>query len=246
MLIYYKKNDDSIDIHNMTIKKDKVKLYRESELGNSKEVLYSLETSNGNLIPFFEKTHEIDIKQISFNYNSRQNKNVWSRLNRIVASSDCEEEYQNVILENYINGKYDQLVPTRVFEYDWDKEQQNDMYYFIKPEGHRVSSQDANIISSTKNGKSIPKEDVNIYEMKNIISLNKNLYILQLLEQGRFEEVVDEDIEKQLKLFDISFVENISLKDIERIINTGLVGGTLDDAINKALVGSKILKKVLK
>lgn len=82
------------------------------------------------------------------------------------------------------------------------------------------------------------------YELPYLMDLPDNLHLLHLLQQGRFEELTNEKISRQLELFDIQFLKNVKLKDIREMTATGLVKGTVGDAIQKAEIGSKILQKV--
>ena len=78
---------------------------------------------------------------------------------------------------------------------------------------------------------------------KNVINLPYTLYLLYLLKRGEFSNLADANISEQLSLFDIDYLRSIKLKDIQDILSTGLLSGTMEEVIKKAEIGSKILKK---
>ena len=88
----------------------------------------------------------------------------------------------------------------------------------------------------------------NEYVMDDIISIPKSLYLLQMLEQGKFYRVDEEDISKQLQTFNISTspVERISIAELKNMYNVGLLHGTFDCIMDKVETTQKILQKVKK
>lgn len=80
-------------------------------------------------------------------------------------------------------------------------------------------------------------------EINNLINLPKSLYLLQLLQHGQYGRLLFEDITRQLSLFDIEYLKKVKIMDIKNAIETGLVSGTLYDAVSRADVGSIILQK---
>lgn len=82
--------------------------------------------------------------------------------------------------------------------------------------------------------------------MKNIISIPKSLYLLLLLNQGKLNKIDDEDIDKQLSLFDFSIypVSIIPLEYLEKAFKYDLIDGNIDNINQKLEDSQKILKKL--
>lgn len=58
--------------------------------------------------------------------------------------------------------------------------------------------------------------------------------------------MVSKDIEKQLQLFDINYWKSVKIDDVSAMIETGLVSGTVQEAMKKVETSSKIFQKVKK
>lgn len=59
--------------------------------------------------------------------------------------------------------------------------------------------------------------------MSNILGLTKELYILQLLENGSFKYLKDKDIEEQLRLFDVTKIIGIDTSNFDDLIKYGII-----------------------
>lgn len=67
---------------------------------------------------------------------------------------------------------------------------------------------------------------------------------MYLLQHGEYEKLLSKNIDEQLSLFDIEYLKSVSIMDIKEMLETGLISGTLFDAVSKVNIGSKILRKV--
>lgn len=141
---------------------------------------------------------------------------------------------QKEIIEKYIEGEYDNLNIKSIIE----RISKGDFAY----KNHRLLLVEKFLgIRNTISG----FREV-VFENKNVIDLPNNLYLLYLLQHGEYEKLLSENITEQLSLFGIDYLKSVSIMDIKDLIETGLVSGTLFDAINKANIGSKILQKIKK
>lgn len=95
------------------------------------------------------------------------------------------------------------------------------------------------IISKKENGKLIMK-------VEDIINLPKSLYLLQLLEQEKFSLIAGEDLSEQLDLFDFCYVNNISLKELQKTDACGITKGAYLKTINKSNNDKYILQLLKK
>lgn len=82
--------------------------------------------------------------------------------------------------------------------------------------------------------------------MNDIIVLPKSLYLLQMLEQGKFDSIIEEDLTVQLGLFDISDkpIERLNIKQIKRMYDYDLIPGSLEGIMTDVEKTQKILQKV--
>ena len=232
-MLLYDKKEDSIDIYSIHGKKEELKKFRKSVLQRHKNdnLFYYLRTNNEKTIQKFESAKDIDYKFLDYENSTPLDVGTWSTIGQMKEISKYDLQTQQEVLEKYIEGDYDSLVPTRVFEFTWKDDLDCETHRLIKPE-------EAKVIFQNSHG--------NVWQISNMINLPRNLYLLQLLQQGRYDVLTSENISRQLQLFDIEYLKNIKLSDIQEMLSTGLVNETIESAIKKAETGSRILQKVKK
>lgn len=218
MFIYDKKND-KIEIYEMIGKSEEIKKYRKGVISRHKndDLFYSLKTNNPKTRKEFEKFNEIFLYSISFDNYDPLDVNSYSELKL--------SEYRSDILERYLTGLYDGLEPINVFKVN--KLQKEIVHKFLRTDG-------------------VEEKNINfhrIWEFKNLIDLPRELYLLQLLLLGKYKELQDENIRKQLSLFEVNYLKSVKLIDIKEMLETRLVSGSLEDIDNMASIGRKILSK---
>ena len=202
-------------------KKDQIKEYKINVLKkNNKEILfYDFNTNNIETKNDFENSKDLDIRD--FDYDISIGKNEKNDYCEIIPSENRKE--QEKYIEKYINGKYDKLSISNVYD-----EEGYILYNFLKPETSEIY---------------ITKNKINIYTIKNMINIPKSLYLLNLLQNEQYQSLIGENIDRQLQLFDLktnysslyiltdnSLTENVKRKDI----------------LKKAKTDEKILKKIRK
>lgn len=228
-MLIYNKLEDSIDIYNMEAKTEEIKKYRKRILNKCQKeeaLFYYLRTNCLDTMKSLKAVSNIDIRSLVYDNSTPLDYGTHSDLFE-VQNTNLDED-QEEILEAYVNGYYDQLPITKVFEFNWKTEEDEELFRFLKPNDYHVSS-------TNSHG--------NVYEMDDLLNLPRNLYLLQQLLQGRYSHVSDENITKLLKLFEFEFKKNIKLKEIEEILETGLISGTIDQVIKKAETSSKVYQK---
>lgn len=228
-MLIYNKLEDSIDIYNMEAKTEETKKYRKRTLHKSKKqepLFYYLRTNCLNTIKSLKYSSNIDIRTLVYDNSTPIDYGTYSDIYEI-KSTDLDEE-QEKILDTYIEGYYDKLQTTKIFQFNWKTDEDEELFRFLIPNDYHVSSVNSH---------------GNIYEMDDMLNLPRNLYLLHQLLQGRYSKVADENISKLLKLFDFEFKKNIKLKEIEEILETGLIAGTMDQVIEKAETSSKVYQK---
>lgn len=229
MLIYDQKGNN-IDVYTMNPKVEELKKYRRNVMRRQKieDMFYSLKTNCPNTINKFNTNEDIDIKFLDYDNDTVIETGYWSRLRPMKDVEPYEKEMQQEIIERYIEGVFDSIRPVKVFDYNWEDDITTELNRLLTTEHEKI----VNIHSRG-----------NTWEVKNIINLPKSLYLLHLLQHGQYGRLIFENITKQLSLFDIEYLKSISIMDIKNVIETGLVSGTLYDAVSRADVGSKILQK---
>ena len=227
MLIYDRK-DTEIDIYSIEANTEKIKDYKKriiDSLGED-ELFRKLTTNSSCIISQLRKNKNIYIPSFFSNGIVPGGKG-WFKL--VPMKDTCSYDYQNQkeLIEKYIEGEYDNLDIKSIIE--------------------RIPK----VGSVCKIHRLLLIEDILgiegviglFYESKNIIELPNNLYLLHLLQHGKYEKLVTEDLTEQLSLFDIDYLKSVSMIDIKEMIDTGLFSDTLLDIDKKANIGSKILQK---
>lgn len=82
--------------------------------------------------------------------------------------------------------------------------------------------------------------------LQDIIELPESLYLLQMLEQGKFALLGDKDISEQLNLFTISHIDEISLAELKKMDTCGITQNAYEQTLNKAENDAHILKLIRK
>jgi len=231
-MLIYNKLEDSIDIYNMEAKNEEIKKYRERVLHRCKKqepLFYYLKTNHQGTVASLKDASNIDIQLLNYDNSTPLDCGTWSNLYEI-QPKDLDVEQEDVI-EAYIEGYYDKLQVAKVFQYNWKSNSEEELLRLLKPKNYYISS-------TNSHG--------DVYEIDEMLSLPRNLYLLHLLKQGKYAKVADENITKLLKMFEVEYVKNIKLKEIEEMLETGLVDSTIEKAIKKAETASKVFQKIKK
>lgn len=231
-MLIYNKVEDSIDIYNMEAKKEEIKKYRKRIIHKSKKqepIFYYAKSNCLDTMKSLKNVSNIDISSLVYDNSTPLDYGTYSDLYEVQPANIDEE--QEKILENYIEGYYDKLPTTKIFQYNWKKEEDEELLRFLITTDYHISS-------TNSHG--------NIYEIDDMLNLPKNLYLLHQLLQGRYTRVADENISQLLKLFEFDYQKNIKLKEIEEIQETGLITETMEQVIKKVETSSKIYQKVKK
>lgn len=82
--------------------------------------------------------------------------------------------------------------------------------------------------------------------MRNIIAVPKSLYLLQMLEQGNIKPISDENLEEQLRLFNLNLYPSrtIPYEYLEGAIKCGLIDNSIEQVQEKIEDSQKIMKKI--
>jgi len=85
-----------------------------------------------------------------------------------------------------------------------------------------------------------------IKKLENIIELPESLYLLQMLEQGKFSLIGDKNISEQLDLFNISQIGELSLDELKKIDAYGITQNAYEQTLAKAENDAHVLRLIRK
>ena len=143
-------------------------------------------------------------------------------LNNMDLNNLCIKYELKDLLEDYYNGKYSDRPIIKMQYEDIIK------YYLITKDKYEKINNEALI-----------------WSMDKIIQLPKCLYLLQLLEQGKYSLIKpDDDINEQLALFDIEFIDRFSKNTLAKMDRCGITNNALEKV--NTYTGNDVLKRVLK
>ena len=218
-MVLYDKKDENIDVYKFEGNSEKLKEFKRNVMDQHiKEFpFYSLYTHDEKVKNYFDRIWPITVS-----------------LSDIVPDETCDLYHSPIVsreyfdydklIRKYIEGEYRLKAPVKVVE---SKSSNQTLYNFL------AASKPEEITS--RYGSS--------WRISHMINLPEELYLLQLLEQGLFEYIKDEDISAQLDLFDVNFLKSVNLSDITEMIEMRFIFKSLDAIDKEAKVHSRILRQ---
>ncbi len=237
MLIYEIKKR-KLDIYHLKVEQEKLKRYKKDVLENRNKgyLIYYLWANTPDSIMKFLSSSTIDLNKIDFNIklpDTNKNrkfsylksepytKSIQEILNYYEKTNGIFED--KYLLDRYINGEYDASPIVKVLNGHGD-------------DFHLLRTNNTN------------KEDYGSgreWEIRNLINLPEELYLLQLLLLGKYDLIGEkENLEEQLNLFDIEYLKSIKLSDIMGLFETGLVKGSYEETLEKADKAALVLERI--
>ncbi len=233
----YEKNENRINIYSFEPIRSDMARYKEKVLKetDNNNLFYRFETTSETIQKRFLNGYEIDINTIQKDDNSKDFSDWWAQLGndtyRDIDPFKTKKIEQQEIIKKYINGEYSDVTPTRILNYL----KYSTTYYqnvFL------VTAQPSSIYSSI--------EKRTYYKLENIINLPVELAILQLLEKGMFSQVLGSylNIKDQLKLFKIELLDSVSIKEMNKMFDYGILTDAYSEAMQNVSNTQKILEKL--
>lgn len=234
-MFLYDKKENSLDVFSFTACNDDLKCYRITQMKQipKTERIFVAETHIGQyddsllLEAYTGETFNDKILSASYADNDseeRKNSNAYRRYH--VLKSDHRSKSHNELLLNYYVSGY--LTDRSVVQIQYPEI----MKYYL------LINARYDLIHSDDYGKN--------YMMNDIIQLPKSLYLLQLLEQGRFTSLDGKDISEQLALFTLEKINEVTLEEIKKMDSCGITQDAYSKAIKKAENDAYILKLIKK
>lgn len=217
------KKSDGVDVYEMHQKKEELKKYRERVLSRHKrlEMFYFLKTNNKNTIELLNTLEKVNVNLLYYNDPSTGK---FSKISPMRNRTFYDKDIQQEILNNYIEGKFDNVNLVSVYDLIWDEDIECIMYDLLKTEKEKINHE-------------------GIWEVKNMLDLPDSLHLLHLLINGKTEMLVDKDIKRQLKLFEFEYLKTIKEKELKELIEFKEIKSDLENIYRKASSGSEVLRK---
>ena len=187
----------SVGVYELKPKLKDIKSFREEELSRVGKTFVhretvSVEPFNGSerytiFYPFKNDNEVVSIDQVNFDWPIKK----YERQGVLIPF------YDGKFVQEYVDGEINN--PKLVIVQELEK-----IRYFLlraKEEYKRVGDLGENID----------------FMIRPILEINKELYILENILKRKFSLIKEENVEKQLKLFDINFCANISLNELRKI-----------------------------
>lgn len=188
----YKKENDMIEVYEMSINDEAVKLYKDSLANRIK--FYDIKSSDNDKLRKFDKQDIMNAGAL----NEYKGKYDW------IFTDISDEEYgQDEILSKYIDGEYDQVSIKEI--YGSNKNDFNEVLYALIPSDNSV------VITRDENVG-------DIYALENILVLPYELYKLQMLLQGRFDKLLSKDLELFNSFYNLEYLGNLEHSLVSEII----------------------------
>lgn len=221
----YCRNNSNVDVYEIRPIIDKMTSYKQSLIKTvSKENLfYYVLTNESSVANSLFEEKKLHLNQINFSDSYGLNMGTHSTLFNYYQYKDPEQYVQEEldgIIKSYIAGNYRNHSTCKIVDLDNYK----NMYFLMTEQN--------------------PERDWNCYRVNNMLSLPKELYLLQLLENGCYDMLLSEDINNQLQNFNIVKITSISNEVISNLFRYNMVSNKTYHEINdKVETTNKILAK---
>jgi len=220
----FNENGKNVEVYSMEPNKERVEEYKRNQIKDMIKrgipIVYGIETNlEKNILEYTLRTEsnnfhiyeplDIPTKDINFEYRSLFFKKYHHLIANYIGPNIIDKQsYIEGFINSYIANVQNNLPLVRTFNYN-DERKKHDF--------------DKHLIF--RSGLDYQKADGHIY-ISNIISLTKPLYIFELLHQGHYD-LIDENVDEQVSLFDISKepIKIIRDGEIKELCELGLVSG---------------------
>lgn len=261
-MFLYEKWKEEIYIYELNPNYEKVSSYKKRELENFDTAFFVAEADAKSPNKIFENNDEINFRDLNIK-NSPINSMLMH--SGVVAYDNKFHSFRkdiidNLVLNNFYLGMYDNKEVVTVYKENITPQFESNILDIGRFRGYGIEGfiNNEKMVTTYSNEKQIIHYLLitNQYEleslsshavMKNIISIPKSLYLLQLLIQGKFMKIDSNEIDKLLTLFDFSLypISIIPLKYLEKAFRYGLIDVSTND-INQKLEDSQKILKILK
>lgn len=226
----YQKQGETIDVYDFSAEHSNLVNYRMEQMKKipqGKRVLYA-ETNSTSLEPLFQE-YIGQLNEIIFDYEEADDdfrycdgdiNGSWYHKLRV---ETCDKDKCKQLLQGYYQGELTDKEIARI-QYE-----SRIRYYLLK---NRLYVPDSY-------GKPLQI-------LSGIIEIPESLYLLQLLQQEKFSLIGDRDISEQLSLYNLSYIDNIPISDMQRMDMCGITEDISAKVLIKAHNDAKVLSLINK
>ena len=218
MYLYDKKNN-YFDVYAMSPKVMEIFDYRKNEMKiipEKRQILEAYEWSQD-----FQDARVLEKFSRKFNKDSIALEDLLVRSDTLLRFLKAKEEGNEDLLNAYFSGIYDGSNVARIQDL-------TRMRYFLL---------------TLKRYEKAPNDD-RCAAMKNIIELPNTLYYLQMLIQGHFEMLDGVNIRREIELFQIDKIDELSFETLRKTDRCGITLEALDETNKKAVNDAKVLRYI--
>lgn len=224
-MFLYDKKENSIDVYTFNGNSEAMIEYRQNQMLQIPErqrvvVAESYSYDMGEAPLFEQYAEHFDTKIIPMEYANL--KKDCFRYHFLVPNITSKRN-KNILLDSYYSGQLSDKTVARIQDI-------NKLRYFLLSK----VVYDAEIYDNRKK------------ILKDIIELPESLYLLQMLEQGKFSLLTDKDITEQLDLFSLEHINEISFEELRRMEACGLSNNTFEEILTKSENDASVLKLIKK
>lgn len=232
-MFLYDKKEKSLDVYDFTASKESLEKFRMEQIEQipkDERIMFAethvkLYGQTPLLKEYIGKNSNNEILSSDYADNEeRKNNDPYGRYHvlRNDKRSDKDHEF---LLDLYIHGHF---VDKSIVQIQY---QEMMKYYLLRRESYGY-------LGEYDGGKN--------FKMEEIIQLPESLYLLQLLEQGRFALLDDQDITKQLELYTLTKIYEVSFEELQKMDSCGITENAYSKTRYKADSDSHILKLLKK
>lgn len=223
----YNINKNILEVYKLNQNKKAITNYKKEQMNlidEDKQILYTETYSGifGETLVFEDYLNSSSQEPISIEEANKEIPDRRGNYHKLLPSNMTKEERVS-LLEEYYLGKLTNCNVIKI------KDKTKIRYLLLK--NHKYEKSSAKPTCKT---------------LKEIIEIPKSLYLLQLLEQGKFQLLNQEDIQEQLSMYTIELFRTINLYDLENIDLCELSENVYQNAINKSKNTNHILKRIKK
>ncbi len=257
----YEKRKEEIYIYGLNPNYEKISSYKKDELENFDTSFFVAEADAKSPNKILENNDEINFRDLNIKNSSINsmfiNSSVVAYDNKF--HSFRKDTINKSVLNNFYLGIYDDNKIVTIYRENITPQFESDILDISRFSGYGIEGfiNNKRMVTTYCNEKQIvhyllitnryePQKLSSHVVMKNIISIPKSLYLLQLLIQGKFKKIDSNEIDKLITLFDFSLypVSIIPLEYLEKAFRYDLIDSSINDINQKLEDSQKILKKL--
>lgn len=223
----YDRNGDKLTVYNLTAKDEDLTQYRLTKMEQipKKDRFFKAEphlAPYGNTLLFEYYTNEDNKGKVikATEADSRKSSDLYGRYYHILKKAKTNKK----LLSDYYSGYLVSRNVVRIQYLDM-------MKYFLLSEEYRYLGE---------------YDDGKIYKMRGIMQIPESLYLLQLIEQERFENLDKKDIIEQLEFYWLSKISEFNMDELKKMDEFGVANGAYQKAIHKSKTDKHILNILTK